>query len=792
MLQSKMRWGAVDTDPSRNRDLADQLGVSPLIAQLLINRGIDDPERARRFLHVRVSELYDPFLLDGMEQAVQRIRRALESREKIRIYGDYDADGVSSTGLIIKTFRLLEANVDYYIPNRFTEGYGLNREALTQAKESGVDLVISVDTGISAVQEAEHCRELGLDLIITDHHEPPEILPEALAVINPKKPGCSYPFDMLAGVGVALKLAHALLGRVPEELLEIAALGTIADLVPLVDENRVIASLGLERMNRRQQTGLAALMEVSGVDGEVSAGHVGFSLGPRINASGRLDSAVRAVDLLLTEDEDEARMIAEELDRMNRERQKLVENIAEEASAMVEADPEAHRRFIVVAAPGWNVGVIGIVASRLVEKYYRPTIVLGIDEETGMAKGSARSIDGLDMYQALTRCADLLPHFGGHRMAAGMSLPEENLQELHRRLDELAKEWLREEDYIPLSRVDAELTLDEVQLDLIEELDRLAPYGVGNPTPRFRVSGAALSKLQRIGRDKNHLKLKLEDDGHYLDAIGFRQGELAEEIAPAARLELLGELAVNEWNNRRAPQLLIRDICVPHVQIFDWRSNRDKSSRFRRLADGETLFLISGERDPAGFWTEKKALFRRWPEVESPLNPESVRRMVLVDLPASEELFRWWLQRCSCVERIYFAFGDAELEGGLSRTPDRDQFKRLYSCLLGCKGMDPQRDLAKVSRWTGLSQRWIQFMLEVFRELGFVTANGGRLEIVAEAEKRPLSESRLLRTQRDREQLQQVFVYSSYRDLCTYVSSVISSELNLGGAAEWTLKKKSG
>lgn len=780
MLQSKTRWQSIGADESQVRELTEELGIHPLTARLLINRGLTDSERARRFLHVDLSDLHDPFQLDGMKKAVDRIRTALDRREKILIYGDYDADGVSSTSLMMKVFRSLGADADYYIPNRFTEGYGLNTGALQKAKAAGVNLMISVDTGISAVEEAKVAQELGLDLIITDHHEPPEVLPEAYAVINPKKPGCSYPCDLLAGVGVAFKMAHALLGRVPEEVLDLAALGTIADLVPLRDENRIIAALGLKEMNRRRNTGLAALMDVSGIQGEAGAGHVGFSLGPRINAGGRLDTAGVAVELLLSEDPEEAHFMAEELDRMNRERQKLVEEIALEAGAMVEADPEKHRRFIVVAAPGWNVGVIGIVASRLVEKYYKPTIVLGVDEETGMAKGSARSITGLDLYRVLTACGDLLPHFGGHEMAAGMSLPQENLPEFHRRLDQIAAEQLREEDYTPLSQVDADLRIDEVDVDLIDELERLAPYGIGNPTPRFRLQGAGLSRLQVIGRDKNHLKMVLEDQGCSLEAVGFRLGELAGEIAPVARPELLGELSINEWNNRRSPQLMIRDIRVPHLQVFDWRSNGDLSDRFCKLAErGEPLFIIR-QKNRRGWLSDPAVRAVTWEEASDGKIrfPTPVRQLVLADLPPSVAAFEELLGSLSGMERLYFAFGDAELEGSLTRTPDREQFKQLYAYLIGRKRFRVPSDLNGLSRLTGLSGRWIEFMLKVFDELGFVQISGDRLEVVPQPDKRPLTESRLYREQLEGERVQHAFVYSSYRDLCHSVASVISTEQN--------------
>ncbi|MDA8351927.1 MAG: single-stranded-DNA-specific exonuclease RecJ [Firmicutes bacterium] len=775
MLRSKTRWQPVEAKEPLIRQLAEELEVHPLIARLLANRGLTEPQQARQFLQADGSDMYDPFLLDGMKEAVARIREALDRRERILIYGDYDADGVSSTSLMMMVFRRLGADVDYYIPNRFTEGYGFNEEALKQAKEAGVQLVISVDTGISAAAEAEVAKELGLDLIITDHHEPPEILPDAYAVINPKKPGCPYPFDMLAGVGVALKVAHALLGSLPEEVLDLAALGTIADLVPLLDENRIIASLGLERMNQQRNPGLTALMEASGVKPPVGAGHVGFSLGPRINASGRLESAGIAVELLLTEDREEAQSMAEELDRLNRERQQLVEEITREATAMVEADPDRYRRFILVAAPGWNVGVIGIVASRLVEKYYRPTIVLGIDEETGMAKGSARSIAGLDMYRALTECADLLPHFGGHEMAAGMSLPRENLLKLHRRLDQIAGDWLQEEDYIPLSRVEADLTIGDVDVDLIQELERLAPYGVGNPTPQFRITGAGLSRMQLIGREKNHLKLTLKDGDRVLEAVGFRLGELAEEIAPSAAPELLGELSINEWNNRRIPQLIIRDIAVPHLQVFDWRSNRDKSDQFRRLAaQSGSVFVFRKEPRAANWLSTSRVLL--WGKIEEMSSLPPVHQLVLVDLPPSVEAFNRLLQKCSDVKRVYFAFGDAELDGSLARTPDREQFKRLYAYLLRKKQYQVPSELKGLSRRTGLSPRGVAFMLRVFDELGFVHLTDHQLDVVPQPAKRPLSESHLYCQQQEREQVQHAFVYSSYRELCQRTVSVISGD----------------
>lgn len=784
MLRSKTRWQPAQVDEKSCQQLVNQLHIHPTVARMLVKRGIQDPAQAERFLQPKLDDLYDPFLLDGMKEAVERIRQAIDQGEKILIYGDYDADGVSSTSLMMSVFRKLQADVEYYIPNRFREGYGINKEALQLAKERGFQLVISVDTGISAVKEAEFARQLGLDLIITDHHEPPDILPDALAVINPKKPGCSYPFDMLAGVGVAFKLATALLDRVPEELLEIVALGTIADLVPLVDENRIFATYGLKRMNLREHVGINALLTVSGIEQEVTAGHVGFALGPRINASGRLDSANLAVNLMLTSDLEEARMMAEELNLMNRERQQLVEEMTYEAIAEVEANPELHRYVIVVAKAGWNVGVIGIVASRLVEKYYRPVIVLGIDEEKGMAKGSARSIAGYDMYKALTACQDLLPHYGGHYMAAGMSLPVENVASFHERLSALAMEWLTPEDYTPLTVVEDRLTLDIINPQLIDQVQALAPYGMGNPTPLFIIEGANVARVQCIGQQNNHLKLQLEAEGHTLDAIGFRLADLAKEMSPSAQLQLLGELQMNEWNGKRSPQLLIRDISIPHLQIFDWRSNRLAKDRFSTVgedclficAKGSTHFQLIVEQGTKQmiYWEDLEK--NGW---EGKIN--DVKHFVIVDPPPSMAHFRQGLNLCKDAERLYFIYGDAEFDDLLVKAPTREQFKRLYQVLKGKGPISLKQHFPALMRVTGLQKRPLSFMIQVFEELGFLRVEQGLIHVDPNPMKKALTESQLYQRQLAREEVLQTLVYSSYRELSNYLFTHISFTWQAGG-----------
>ncbi|MDQ0417506.1 single-stranded-DNA-specific exonuclease [Croceifilum oryzae] len=768
MIRSKTRWIPVEADPQEIQRLAEGLSVHPTIARLLIRRGQTDIETAQKFLRPSMDYLHDPYQLDGMKEAVERIRFALTQQEKILIYGDYDADGVSSTSLLLNVFRTLTQQVDYYIPNRFREGYGLNQEALKEAKERGYDLVVTVDTGISATKEAAFAREIGLDLIITDHHEPPPELPEAVAVINPKKPNCTYPFKSLAGVGVAFKLATALLDRIPTEWMDLVAIGTIADLVPLVDENRVLATYGLERLNERTNKGLSALMDVAGVDKQATAGHVGFFLGPRINASGRLDSAGQAVELLTTDDLSEAQDLAEKLQEMNQERQQIVEEITEQAIAMVEQDLDRYQHVIVVARPGWNVGVIGIVASRLVEKYYRPVIVLGCDEETGIAKGSARSIAGFDLYESLTACKEYLPQFGGHYMAAGMSLKIADIPAFHVKLSGVAQETLQVEDYIPLTHIDDELTIDQVELSMLEQLALLEPYGMGNATPSFLLKDSSIAKIQTIGADKNHLKLTLQMDRIFMDALAFRKAELAEELVPTSKIHVVGELQINEWNGRRTPQLICKDLAVHERQIFDWRSNH-KGEHLNKLRDKPVLLI--GHQFSAG---DNAYSFLSWEDCARGAEESLAQytQIAWIDPPPSMEIWRNHLNQIQHIERVYFIFGDRDFDQNLLAVPSREQFKQLYNLLYGKKPFSLLKSYPSLTKRTGLSKRTLSFMIQVFEELQFLQNNSGVIQIVESPSKRPLTDSLTYRQQLEKEEVLQTLVYSSYKEICQMFSGL--------------------
>ncbi|WP_168121647.1 single-stranded-DNA-specific exonuclease RecJ [Paenibacillus sp. HB172176] len=571
MIEAKTRWAVApwtDVQEQQAGQLSATMNLPPLVTKLLVQRGYTDEISAHPFLYGGEEQFHDPYLLHGMEAAVARIRQAKESGEKVRIYGDYDADGVSSTSLLILLFRELELDFDYYIPHRALEGYGLNRAAIALAAEQGVRLIVTVDTGISAFEEVEYAKELGMDMVITDHHEPPERIPAACAVVNPKLEQCAYPFKGLAGVGVAFKLASALLGRPPIEWTDIASMGTVADLMPLTDENRVLVKLGLDQIRTNARIGYRALAEVCGVElPTVQSTSIGFSMAPRINAAGRLDHAKRAVELLTAADYDDAIQEAIRLDSLNKERQRIVDEIVNEAEQQwadkcerAEAAGEKAPAVIVLAGEGWNVGVVGIVASKLLERHYRPVIIFGIDAETRKCKGSARSIEGFDLHAALTRHEGLLDHYGGHQAAAGMTLEEAKLDELEAGLSALALEWVSEEQWIPRTVIDLACGIEDAGLGTISQLSLLEPFGMGNPSPLLLFEDIELADRRAIGKDAKHLKLSLAKGRRMLDAIGFGMGEKAGAMHGGTRLDVVGELSVNEWNGQSKPQLRLLDL----------------------------------------------------------------------------------------------------------------------------------------------------------------------------------------------------------------------------------------
>lgn len=605
MLESKYIWRLKESKEELVSTIANHHQLSTIMATILANRNIVRDEEIKRFLHVDRDKFHDPYAMKDMDLATKRILKAIANGEKITIYGDYDVDGMTSTSILYMYLKENNVQVDYYIPDRLEEGYGVNDEALKHIHDGGTSLVITVDTGITAISQAAYARDIGLDMIITDHHECQEEIPEAIAVIDPKREDCDYPFDMLAGCGVAFKLMHALSIKLDNtdliwKYLDIVAVGTVADIVPLVDENRVITKLAFETMMDTWNVGLKALIEVSGTKkgDKISAGIIGFRIAPRLNAAGRLGDAKRGIALFTTQDQQEAAAIAETLNEENKNRQELEQKITEEAIEIIEETIDvANTKIIVVASKNWHHGVIGIVASRITEKYYRPTILLSIED--GVASGSARSVDGFSIFEALYSAKDILTKFGGHEMAAGMSLDEELVNALRDRVNSYAHIHMQEDTLMPKMHADMEISLDDINIPLIEDILKLEPYGMGNPEPKFICKGR-VHDVRTIGKENNHLKMRLDDQQYFLDGIGFGMAEFYDYIEPSGNIALLGTLNINEWNGTKKPQIMLKDINVNNAYIKSVQEDLAwfKSIKSKGFAEGDLTSIIQERTIP--------------------------------------------------------------------------------------------------------------------------------------------------------------------------------------------------
>jgi len=563
------RWVLREADEGVISLLSEQLKIPPLVARILVHRGLKDPEGARRYLSSSLrSDLPSPFLMAGMEQAAGRLVRALERKELICVWGDYDVDGTTGTAALVSFLREVGGEVIYYIPHRIDEGYGLNPEGLKQLSSQGVRLVVSVDCGISNYEEVELARSIGIDVVIVDHHELPPNLPPAFAITNPHRPDCSFPDKGLSGAGLAFYLIIGLRAKLREagwfgasespdirRYLDIVTLGTIADMVPLTGVNRVLTRRGLTELGGSTRPGVVALKQVARLPpGEISAGQVGFQLGPRINAAGRMDAGLKVVEMLTTESQEVALRIAQELDEHNRERQAMEAQVLAEALSEVDADPLLKERYsIVLGREGWHPGVLGIVASRIVERFHRPTVVIAFSQ--GAGKGSARSIRGFHMVEGLRCCADFLEKFGGHEYAGGLSIKQEKFPSFLTSFEEIARNSLAPEDLIPVLEIDAELEFSEIGLSLVRHIETLKPFGIGNPEPLFVTKAVEVSERRDFSGGS---RLRLRQGGKSLGAVVFRL-ERDFPASPGANIDLVYRITENEWNGSSAVELRIID-----------------------------------------------------------------------------------------------------------------------------------------------------------------------------------------------------------------------------------------
>ena len=546
------KWEFYDSDNAKINEISQKFNISELLATVLVNRNIKTDEEIKLFLNPTRNDFHDPYLMPDMKIAVDRIIKAIDEKEKTMIYGDYDVDGITSITVLSKFLNQCGLNVGYYIPNRLNEGYGLNKKAIKTIADEGYKLIITVDCGISSTEEIDYAYSLGMEVIITDHHEPLDILPNALAIIDCKRKDNKYPFNSLAGVGVSFKLIQAIGQRLnlPEKeylkYLDIVCIGTISDIVPLVDENRVIAKLGLMLIKQTKTPGVKALLKATSYK-EVNSTTVSFGIAPRINACGRMGHEKDALELFLTENIVEAEQITEKLNEYNKQRQNIEKRIFEEAIAKIEKNEENKKNMIILGSENWHHGVIGIVSSKITELYYKPSILICFENDNG--KGSGRSIPGFDLHEALCLASDYLEKYGGHEMAVGLSLKKKDFKAFKEKLESIA-ENLHTDELTPIIKIDKEITLNDIKIENVKELNLLEPFGESNKTPIFIYRNLKIDSIRALSEGK-HLKLTLKDENKIINAIGFNIGNLVEEYKIGDKIDVAGVLEINTFNRSR-------------------------------------------------------------------------------------------------------------------------------------------------------------------------------------------------------------------------------------------------
>ena len=671
--------------------------------------------------------------------------------------------GITSTTVLLNALLDLGADVSFKIPNRFDHGYGPNEALFREAHAEGVQLIITVDNGISGIEPIRVAKELGMDVIVTDHHEAGDVLPPADIILHPRVPEGHYPFGELAGVGVAFKLAHALYGELPDHLFEYVAIGTIADLVPLEGENRYLVKRGIRALKQSYNPWVQALSEAAGVQQrDITEETIGFYFGPRLNAVGRLGDADPGVHFLMSEQLAVAKEAAKMLNEKNNERKEIVATITEQAIAYIEAN-EAVKNSLVLVVPGegWNPGVVGIVASRLVEMYYRPTIILATDAQKGIAKGSARSIEGFHLYDALANHRDLLTHFGGHPMAAGMTLPLEHVDALRTALHEEATRTLTEEQLMPTLQIDVPVELSEITVEAIEEIRKLAPFGTAFPKPLFAIENVNVQSMRKIGAKEDHLKLTLEDPYGSIDAIGFGKGALFNELSYDVKTSFAGDLQINEWQGNKKPQFMLADVRVTDWQLFDIRGKKHVGHWINTMPAQEVSFVAFNASTVQYFTPLLPAPVVH---VEQAAQFATLKPYIaLLDLPENVRFLDALLSSVSPA-RIYAHFytADSQYFNGM---PTREHFKWYYSFLKKRPAFPLQQHIVELSRHIGLNIDVINFMSKVFYELGFVTIENGLTTVVENAPKAALTSAPSYKMREEQIELEQKLLYATYIEL---------------------------
>ncbi|EJP24938.1 single-stranded-DNA-specific exonuclease RecJ [Streptococcus anginosus] len=736
MITSKYDWQiATNFSDEDFIKKAKKLGLETSVANLAYQRGIQTEEALRDFLEPSLDQLYDPYELHDMDKAVTRIRQAIENDEQILIYGDYDADGMTSASIVKEALEQLGAECQVYLPNRFTDGYGPNASVYKYFIENqGISLIVTVDNGVAGHEAIELAQSMGVDVIVTDHHSMPEVLPDAYAIIHPEHPEADYPFKHLAGCGVAFKLATALLEEVQVELLDLVAIGTIADMVSLTDENRILVKYGLSVLKNTQRIGLQELFKIAGIqENEVDEETVGFQIAPRLNALGRLDDPNPAIELLTGFDEDEVRDIALMINQKNEERKEIVQKIYDEAKTMVDLNKPVQ----VLAGEGWNPGVLGIVAGRLLEELHQPVIVLNIEND--LAKGSARSIEAVDIFEALDPHRDLFVAFGGHAGAAGMTLEASKLEALSQVLVAYI-----EDNQVDLSTknelfLDEELSLPDLTLETLKNFEKLAPFGMDNKKPVFYLKDFKVENARTMGAGNTHLKLKVSQADAVFEVVAFGLGDLATEFSQTKNLELAVTLSVNKWNGQTSLQLMLVDARVNGIQLFNIRGKNAP------LPENVPVLRFSEEMP----------------------NLEKSRAIVVYDLPERLNQLKAIIQQ-GHFEAIYFK-NEIDQPYYLTGFGTRDQFAKLYKTIYQFPEFDIRYKLKELAAYLKIDSILLIKMIQIFEELNFVTIQDGVMQVNKKAEKKAIENSHIYQELKKTVKEQELMALGTVQEIYDYL-----------------------
>ncbi|ERJ12746.1 single-stranded-DNA-specific exonuclease RecJ [Haloplasma contractile] len=741
MIKSMNKWNVLNKKIVESKE--------DLIEVLLTNRNINETERKAFFSDT--PKFHDPFLFKDMKKAVDRIAQAIENNEKIMIYGDYDVDGVTGTSILYLTLKRLEANVSYYIPNRFREGYGPNRDAFQKFIDDEVSVVITVDNGISGIEEAELFKDTNTDLIITDHHTCRETIPYAYAIIHPKLKGETYPYKELSGCGVAFKFAHALLNEVPFEYLDLACLGTYADIVSLDGENRTIVKFGLKQTLQTENIGLMELLSISNVK-SINEYTLGFMIGPRINAAGRLEEATLAVDLLTTNEQSVAMTLATKLDDLNNERRRIIDRILTEAKEMVE---EAHedKSGLVLYSDDWHEGVLGIVASRLVDLYSKPAIVLTKDQEERY-KGSARTIAPFDMIEALNQSDEFLFKYGGHTAAAGLTIEEQHLESFCERFDQLACE----SEFCNELTIDCKMQAGIMNETTIKTIESFRPFGPSNKKPLYLIEHCEVIAIKTMGATNKHIRLMVKQGEHVLTTIGFNFGEYGKQLNIGDFIDIVGVFEINEYNNTKTIQFQIKDLSCDQIQVFDFR-NKYFDKELLKKQDIIKVYFVDN------YGIEDAVSYN---DFDDPVN-----NLLLIDVPESETQLKMLLTK-SDVSNLYLLFKDDALFSK-SHLINRKKLGQVYGLLKKLKSFrlsDPK--VQHAFKQIGFDKDLQKFAVQVFFELEFVIIEDITITVVENPEKRNLSDSKTYMDTTNRINFREHLLFSSTQDLNMYLRSLLT------------------